>query len=151
MLLVVELVLLAAAAVLGVVHRDVGVLDQLLDVLSVARVERDADAGRDRHVASVEVHGFRQRMPDLLGDPGQLLRRADAFDDHRELVAAQPRDRIHLAQESLEALRHDLEHPVAGGVSEGIVDLLEAVEVEEHQPDHGLLAFGAADRLRNRS
>ncbi len=32
-------------------------------------------------------------------------------------------------------------------MAQGVIDLLEAVEIEKHQPDHRLLALGAAERL----
>ena len=38
------------------------------------------------------------------------------------------------------------EHLVPGGVAEGVVDLLEAVEVDEEQPDDGAAALGPAER-----
>ena len=137
--LVVELELLAAAAMLGVGHGDVGVLDQLLDVLAVARVERDADAGGHGHVPAVDSHRLGQCVPDFLGDPGKLFRLADAFDDDREFVSPQPRDGVHLAQEALEGVGDDLQHAVAGHGPVSLICL--AIEVEEHQGRPSLFAW----------
>src|SRR6185295_11265087 len=43
-----------AAAVLGVVHGGVGVLEELRKIAAVARIERDADRGADRERAALD-------------------------------------------------------------------------------------------------
>ncbi len=50
---------------------------------------------------------------------------------HGELVAAQPGHGVRGAQRMTQALAADLEQTVARGVAQGIVDLLEVVQVEE--------------------
>ena len=61
-----------------------------------------------------------------------------------ELVAAQPPDRIRFAQIGPEQLSHMHEGGVAGRVAEGVVDVLEAVEIEiqQHRRDFVALAEG---------
>ena len=53
--------------------------------------------------------------------------------DERELVAAEPRESIVLAHRLGEARPHLAKDLVAGMVAEGVVELLEAVEVDEQQ------------------
>ena len=68
-------------------------------------------------------------------------------DDETELVAAETRDRVARPERQLQAARDLDEEAVALLVAEGVVDLLEAVEVEQH---HGELVAGprrAADRV----
>ena len=82
-----------AAVGLGGVHRQVGVLDQLVEIGAVLRRQRDADAGVGRKLVAEALIG----LPDRLVDP------RDEFDDvggvpdggldHGEFVAAEPRDR----------------------------------------------------------
>ena len=59
---------------LGVVHGRVGVLEQVVDVLAVLRVERDADAGGDRDLVAVD--GER-----LVAKASRILRATRAADD----------------------------------------------------------------------
>ena len=66
----------------------------------------------------------------------------DVRQEHGELVAAEPGDHVAGAQRALDPLRDDLEQPVADLVAEGVVDLLEPVEVEEEQRER-LAAAGA--------
>ena len=124
----------ARPALLGLVHGDVGALHEHVDVLAVLGVGGDADAGAElqAHAGDVEVlgdgapHGGRDR------DAGG--RRLDRAQEDRELVAAQARDGVVLAQQAREALADLAQHLVAVVVAEGVVDLLEAVEVEQHAP-----------------
>src|SRR5581483_11731834 len=54
----------------------------------------------------------------------------DAVLQDGELVAAHARDGVDVSDDAAQAGRHQLEELVAGGVAEGVVDRLEAVEVE---------------------
>ena len=64
----------------------------------------------------------------------------------RELVAAQPGHRVAAPQHLAQARPHLAQQQVAGVVAERVVDLLEAVEVDQQQ--RGLLALAAGhDRL----
>ena len=56
-----------------------------------------------------------------------------ALDEHDELVAAEPADRVALAQDAGEPGGDAAQQLVAGGVAEGVVDVLEAVEVDEQR------------------
>ena len=53
--------------------------------------------------------------------------------DHREFIAAEPREWIDLAQQAADPLGNRAEHAVAGRVPESVVDLLEGVEVKQMQ------------------
>ena len=46
-----------AAVLLRVVHRRVGVADQVDDVLRIARAEGDADAGGEKYFVLIELEG----------------------------------------------------------------------------------------------
>jgi hypothetical protein len=81
---------------------------------------------------------------------------------HRELVAAQPRHQIGLAREGEEHLRQLLQQFVAGRMAAGVVDDLEAVEVDHdhrvlvavvarlHQPRQRVLVGHAVDQAGHR-
>ncbi len=97
------------------------------------RRDGDADAGADLDA----VAGQQERFGQELGDPRRKLGRAGAlirtgFLDDGELVAAEPRQHVIGAHGGFQPLRHLAQQRIAGAVAEGIVDVLEAVEVE-HQ------------------
>ena len=58
------------------------------------------------------------------------------FGQDDELVAAEAPDGVALAQDADEPVRHGLQDLVAGVVAQGVVDVLEVVEVHE-QSGHG--------------
>ena len=126
---------LVAPRLLGVVHREVGGDEHVLAAERVAALEhRDADARGDRAVAR-PGHGDplgAQRLEQVVGD---ALGRGEVGlrQQHGELVAAQPRQHVGLAQPRREQLRDARDDVVAGLVAERVVDVLEVVEVEQQQ------------------
>src|SRR5690606_26713601 len=62
-----------------------------------------------------------------------------------ELVAAEPRDEIAAAYAGLQAVGHQFEQPVAGGMAKSVIDALEAIEVEEMQRKDVVAFRGTAD------
>ena len=63
----------------------------------------------------------------------------------RELVAADPERVVALAQRRLEVRANTLQRLVAGGMPEAVVQLLEAVEVAEHEAEDVAVAHRPRD------
>ncbi len=72
---------------------------------------------------------------------------ADAFHQHRELVAAEPRDEAPVADILVQDGADHADHLVAGDVTEGVVDDLETVEVDHRHRE----AIAVADMLGERA
>src|SRR6185369_8080277 len=68
-----------------------------------------------------------------LGDELRAAGGCAAVYEHDELVAAEPRDRVGLAQRGRESRRDRTEETVTGFVAERVVHLFEAVEVDEQR------------------
>jgi hypothetical protein len=66
--------------------------------------------------------------------------------DDRELVAAETRHGVGLAQHAAHPRRHTRQHAVAGVMAERVVDLLEAVQVEDQQRQRRARAVGHAQQ-----
>ena len=139
----------AGARALGVVHRDVGALDERVHVGAVLRAVGDADARVEHRHDAVERERAGQRV---LQAPGQLGRQAavrDPAQEHRELVAAEARQRVAAAHHLAQADGDLLEQAVARVVPERVVDLLEAVEVDQQQRGRLAAALGGRQRVRH--
>ena len=138
------------AALFSVIHRRVGVFHQLAQLVAVLRAEGDADTGGHEELAAFQHKGFDQAGEDLLGHMNGAVQRHIAADpwleEQGEFVAAHARHGVVLGHTTEQARGHFLEHPVAGRVAEGVVDRLEAVQVEEHQHHPRLLPFGGLQR-----
>ena len=122
-----------AATGLGGVHREVGVLDQLIEFGAVLRRQRDADAGIGREMMAETV----VRLPDRLVNPRDEFHDvgavADTGPDHRKFIASQPGDQVGWFEAVLDAGGHGLQQFVADMVPERIVDTLELVDVDVEQ------------------
>ena len=95
---------------------------------SPVSVEAMPTAGAQVQALALE-HDRRRQDVEQASD--ERLDVGDVQRQHGELVAAQPRDGVALAQGVAQPLAADLQQAVAGGVPERVVDALEVVEVEE--------------------
>jgi hypothetical protein len=123
---------------LRVVHGDIGAFHQRAGILGVKRAESDAHArvDLDRDIAQQE------RGLQCVGD---LVRHTDragvSTGEERdcELVAAQTRHGVAVAESLLQPAADLDEEVVAEVMAQRVVDLLEAIEVHHDHPDQ----FGA--------
>jgi hypothetical protein len=76
-------------------------------------------------LAVVDEEGLAQLLQDPLGHPVELKIVAGVFDEHGELVPAEAGHGVAGPHARLQPLGHLDEQPVAGGVAEAVVDLLE--------------------------
>ncbi len=95
--------------------------------------ERHPDAGPDAHAHAVEHARIGQRLGEVVRDGDQV-----ALVGHRAvtgvLVSPQSGQYAAMTQAMLESLGHHAEQFVAGRVAQRVVDLLEAVEVDQQHP-----------------
>ncbi len=139
-----------AAALLGPVHRRVGVADQQLgvDVPIFSRAgDGDADAGADEVVDAVDRERLGEGGGDAIGDRQRLVFVGEAIDQDPELVAAEAGDDVSRAQVGAQARRHGAQQGVAGVMAEAVVDQLEVVEVEEEDADRRARDRGFAESV----
>ncbi len=142
----VELVVVAPQR-LGVIAGGIRIAHQCRDVRAVPRIHGNAQAGagEDFRVPYFECTG--QGLDGALGISAKLLRPGDVFHDEGKLVAAQARHRVMRLHTAGEALGHALQQLVAPTVPEGVVDELEAVEIQEHDRRLAGAAPGFHDRI----
>ena len=136
---------------LRVIHRGVGAADEVDDVVGILRAGRDADARRHVDLVLAHVQFTRHLLEQQPGDRLRLLmpggRAVGCLEERGKLVAGQPpHDRL-LGQRPDQPFAQRLEHAVAGGMSEGVVDLLEVVHVHVQQREPARPAPAARDRL----
>ncbi len=123
----------AASLGLGGVHREVGVLDQLVELGAVFGRDRDADAGVGRKMVAEALIGLAYRLVNAGHEFLDLGAAADRGLDHRKFVAAETGDEIARLGAILEAGRDRLQKFIADVVSERVVDAFEFVDVDIEQ------------------
>ena len=131
---------------LDAVHGGIGMTDQRHRIGAVVGIDGDADARLQRDRVRADDRGRGQRVEDLAGDRRGVGGARHLGEQHHELVAAVAAHRVRLAHHRRQAFGGQAQHLVADGVAEGVVDLLEAVEVEEQQPDPRRAALRPDDR-----
>ena len=135
------------AAVFGGIKRQVGVADQFLAIHPVERADRHAHRCADRAAIAFHRIGLRQAGNDRLRQLAQLAAILDLGQDDLKLVAAQPADLLLVADDRNEPLGHLLENRVARRMAERVVDLLEAVEIDQQQGARQLARIAAGHLL----
>ena len=102
----VEQLVARSALRLGLVHRRVGIAHDFFRVRVFLAAERDADAGRREHLVDANREGHAERVLNPHGDRVGLYRISELVQQNRELVAAQPGERVAGAQALFETSRH---------------------------------------------
>ena len=112
------------------VERHVGAAEQILGLQIAALGQRAADGDGHGHDAAVEGDRLGQSFADPFRHRAQERGIADPRADQDEFVAAQPGHEIAGSRDGLQHPRDVAERGIAGRMADGIVDLLEAVDVE---------------------
>ena len=140
------------AETFGFVHGGIGLVEEgfqgtAAGFLAVGGVDADADAGRDRHNSAVKDEALVEGLEDFFGDAAHVLKAGDGGEDGNEFIAAETGDDIAVAEAVGEALGDRFEQEVADLVTVDVVDLFEAVEVDEEEGDLMVLLVGAIESL----
>ena len=127
-------------------HRGVREAQQIARRRCVVRQHCDADARIDIDSGAVDKDRLRENGRDLRCD-SRDLGVSGTGQDQNELVAALARDEIARAQGLFQSRRDFGQHTVPGIVPEGLVDQLEAVEVEHQHRQRVLRGEGTRAML----
>ena len=107
----------AAAEVLGTIHRGVCVAHDIVNAGAIIGKQRDTDAGTDKVIASADVDGHLEGLDDPFAHDPRGVRIGNIAQDHGELIATQPRDRIAFLHAGAQSLRNDGEQLIARAVA----------------------------------
>ena len=113
------------------VQRQIGVAKKLVGRGAVFGTHRDADACTDDDVLSLDRIGLAHFFDRAKGEGRGVGRLCNARLHDSELIPTHARDRIGIPRYELQPFGDHLQKLVAGGMTEGVVDILEAIEVEE--------------------
>ena len=141
---------LPASGLFGFIKREVGIAKQLFQRRAVPRRDGIADAGAAYMLVDADQERIGKRREDLLGrDAGPVFVGAD--DDHHEFVAADSGDFVARPHDGFDPVADFLEHGIAGLMAERVVDVLEAIEVDQDQRDDSRRNSATPERRFSRS
>ena len=128
------------------VHGKVGTMQQGFHILTVIRVLADANAGGRHQGNTTDVTGHgNQCLQALYGVDS--LGGGTGVEDDDELIARPAPDDLAVVGVAAQALGDQAQQVIARWMTEGIIDLLEAVKVDEQDRQRLLVALGAGNRL----
>ena len=112
-------------------HGDFGILQHVLALgVQLRVVKRHTDRGGERNLLVAEGHRRRGDAAHHIGERGDLFGFRFRYDEGGELIAREARQRILRLQDAAKAPRKREQDRIAGRKSDGLVDLLEAVDVD---------------------
>src|SRR5438132_3831591 len=144
----VELIAIASLC-FGAMQCGIGVADQSLAIVSVGWKHADAQAAGDMEVVVEHTERRAETIEDFLSDASGILNVRYARNQKEEVVTAQTGHGIFLPKAEREAFCRGAKKLIARSMSEGVVDILEAIDVEAHDrhPTRSPPA-GVSERLR---
>ena len=129
-----------AAGPLGHIGGHVGPRHQLFDLGAVIGGVGDADGAGDGELDAVELDLTQRDLVDALAQIDDLLAGGRAGVHEGELVTADAGRHRQIAESRLVTHGQDAEQAVTGRMAEGVIHLLEPIEVDDEQGDEGLPA-----------
>ena len=118
---------------LGAVHRQIGILDQLIEIGAILRRQSNADAGVGHELVAEALIGLTDRLMNARHEFHDVAGIFDIGLDHRELIAAKPGDMVGISDAIPDAPRHGFQQLIADMMSERVVDALELVDIDVKQ------------------
>ncbi len=137
----------ASSSILGGIHRHVGPARQLraVDAAGRRRAETDAAANHDHSLAKRQW--LVKEGENGVGQSRRTHIKVGAGEHDGKFVATDTSECRFRTDKHSQASGHGPDQAVAGCVTIGVVDLLEAIEIEIEQDDIGLVGAGGLDAL----
>ena len=117
------------------IQSHVGVAQKLVRIDAVFG-DRNADTGGDDDFVSVQIVGACKRVQSARGESLRLIEGFDRCLKNDKLVATEARNDVGIADGGLQPLGDGFQQHIAPCVPQGVVDLLELVEIDEVNGTH---------------
>jgi len=134
----------AAAVHAGAVQGEIRIADEDCGGRVLWTGDGQAHADADANEGAEDLEGLLHVLEDAGGDGLKIVEVEDVFNQDGELVAGEAGGGIFRSQACLEAVGDGGEQGVSGGGAEGVVDLVEAVEIDEQDAAVLVATAGAA-------
>jgi hypothetical protein len=136
-----ELVL-GPPSLLGLIHGDIGILQEHTFICSIMWIYSDAYARCHNKLMGVYEEGLAKTVNNLLCDLDRTSYYLQVRKDQHKLVAAEARNGITLPQRCPQPLCRSFEKEVPCIMTEGVIHVLEIIEVDHCDADIILIPLG---------
>ena len=120
---------------LRLVHGGIGVLDECFGVDTVVGIDAHPNAGRHVKIMLSKRMGLCNRLQHSARCNRCILGLLNLRKQHDEFIAALPADGVRASHAVHQATRDRLKKFVASGMTQGVIDVFEAIQIEEHEHD----------------
>ncbi len=134
-------------AFLGAIHRQVGPVQQDVNLGAMLWIEADAHRCRYRQLEAIEAKGAAQRLDDMTRYRGCAVTPAEIGQHDHELVTTKAADQILVPDAGFYPLRDFMQQAVTNLMSVEIIDRLEAVKINEQQCAPAVPAAGSGEQV----
>jgi hypothetical protein len=134
---------------LGPIEREFGVRQQCFRVRRSRLIDGDADAGRYVDVVAIDTERLGEAGDQFFRQNGSVVGFVDIDLQHGEFIASKAGENVRVPQQGLKPLRDHLQQRIADRMSQGVVDILEVVQVEIVQCEASISAARAPQRVRH--
>ena len=131
---------------LGLVHRQVGIANQVFRGFTIFRINRDTDTDGRNIVLLCHGEGLLEFSQHFLGNHDDVFGIVDVRQQYREFIAALTCQRISGTQAIADSQGKILQQLVTLRVTIGVVNQLESIKVEEHDTDPLIAPLGLGKR-----
>lgn len=138
---------IVAPLLLGLIHRDIRVVEQRHRLGGIGWKQRDSDARGDGQLSLLHLERLAEAFDDGVCDRLELDWAVDVLEEHCKLVSAEAGQQVAGAHAAFQACDDGPQQLIPQMVPEGVVDHLESIEVEKQQ---GYLLV-RAQRMRRRT
>ena len=135
------------AAVLRFVQRHVGAGEQGLGIVAIVGEHADPDAHRDPQIMAGDAARPGDRGDDVCRRPPRIVGVGQLREHDHELVPALTADRVRAPDAPCQFAPDGVEQFVPQQVSQRVVDLLEAIDVQKEDRHPALVTMGQRERV----
>src|SRR6478735_9408672 len=129
------------------VHRGISILDQRLRVLPVEWIHADSDTRGDIQIMVFDGMGFSQGFKDPSARNFGIFRMFHILKQEDELVASRPAHRVRGSYASDQLVCNGLQKLVAGGMTQGVIDVLESIQIQKEYSQHSRVSVRSGNSL----
>src|SRR5579863_119803 len=136
-----------ASLFFGAVHGGISMLDQAFSTFTVVWKNADAEAAADIERVSLHDKFLDHCSHEPFGGDGGVSHISDTSEYDEEFVSAEAGDCVLITRPSFESFCNLLQKKVAERVPERVVDVFEAIEIEEQKRNLVFLTASASQGL----
>ncbi len=129
-----------AAQGFGCIHGDVGIAQQTVAILRIARKAADADTGADHNFLTGHAEGRTEALLDVFDNDGDGVRTERLLQHQNKFIAADTRHHIAFRHHIAEQGSNVAQQFIAGEMTQRVIDLLETIKIDIQHTQTALLA-----------